>query len=285
LTHPFRLGLVGAQIKWSMAPRFHIAVARRLGIELDYVLLEQDSTPRPDVPAVVARLRRQGYGGINITYPFKEAAIDIADHVEPGVRALGALNTLVFDDAGVRGFNTDHSGLLRLWAQRGGWEPGTVAVVGAGGVGRAAAFALAALGADELRIFDRERDRSEHLAMALRAAHPTIPVRIFESSDRAIVGAQGVFNGTPVGMHFMPGSAVDLALIRDQAWVFDAIYAPLRTPLVTRALEQQITTFTGFDLFISQATDAFGHFTGVEPARALVDEVEAELLPIAETLC
>ena len=93
----------------------------------------------------------------------------------------------------------------------------------------------------------------------------------------AVAGADGVFNATPVGMHFSPGAPIDLDLIREQRWVFDAIYSPLRTELIGRAIEVGLTTYTGLDLFIGQGVDAFRHFTGIDLPIEVVADIEDDL--------
>lgn len=271
-----RLGLVGSQIGRSLAPRFHVEAARKVGIELTYDLFEHLPQELSSLASIVADLRRSGLAGINVTYPFKTAALGLTDETATGIETLGAVNTLIFRGATTCGFNTDYSGLIWRWMQLGAGSPGVVAVLGAGGVGRAAAFAFARLGADEIRIHDIDGERATGLVAALGEAYPGLTVGEGGAVD-AVVGASGVFNATPVGMHFMPGSPIDLRLITDQAWVFDAIYAPFETPLLCRGVEVGMRTFNGFDLFIGQGVDAFRHFTDIELPADVVTAVERDL--------
>src|SRR4029453_11933361 len=98
--------------------------------------------------------------------PFKECAAQAVRNLPEHLRQLGAVNTIRFDDgAAASGFNTDFTGFKRAFQN--GFprrEPGVVAIVGTGGAGRAIAFALAALGASEVRLFDLDRSRCERLA-------------------------------------------------------------------------------------------------------------------------
>ena len=272
-----RLGLVGSQIGRSLAPRFHVAAADRLGIDLTYDLFEHDPEELPSLSSIVAELRQRGLAGINVTYPFKTAALDLADEMEPEVEMLGALNTLVFRGATTHGFNTDHSGLVWRWRHLDAGPPGVVAVLGAGGVGRAGAFAFADLAADGIRVYDVDLTRARAVVSALHRAHPGLRADVSEDAVGAVAGADGVFNATPVGMHFSPGAPIDLSLIREQRWVFDAIYAPLRTELITRAIEVGVKILTGLDLFIGQGVDAFRHFTGIDLPTEVVDAIEIDL--------
>ena len=90
----------------------------------------------------------------------------------------------------------------------------------------------------------------------------------------AVEGVDGVVNGTPVGMYFQPGTPVDLAAIGRQRWIFDAIYSPVETELMTRAADEGMQRITGLDLFIGQAIDSFEIFTGHRLEPAAVADLE-----------
>ena len=206
------------------------------------------------------------------------------DLAGPGVNSIGAVNTLVFGpDHVVSGFNTDHSGLQRRWRERMGAEtPGTVAIIGAGGVGRAAAFAFAGLGAEEIRVSDLDPGRAAKLVDDLLRSYPGTAVSR-ATQEAAVRAATGIFNGTPLGMHFSPGTPVSLDAIGGQQWLFDAVYTPVHTPLVQRAMEAGLMVFDGLELFLGQALDAFQHFTGIDLPDEVATGVEIEmraLLPI-----
>ena len=97
------------------------------------------------------------------------------------------------------------------------------------------------------------------------------------SAEEAVDGADGVVNGTPVGMYFQPGSPVELPAIREQQWIFDAIYSPVETELMTHAAEMNLARLTGFDLFIGQGIGAFEIFTGCVLEQSAIEELEARL--------
>ena len=107
-----------------------------------------------------------------------------------------------------------------------------VALIGAGGVGKAIAFALANLGVAELGIFDADRAKAEALVMQLRGR---LQVRVADDVAGALRDAAGVVNATPVGMLPDRGMAVPQALLHRDLWVADAVYTPLWTPLLTAA--------------------------------------------------
>ena len=116
-------------------------------------------------------VHRLGFAGVNVTFPYKEAVVALLDDLSPEAAAMGAVNTVVVRDDRLVGHNTDTTGFARAAAglvASGG--QGSVAVIGAGGVGKAIAFALVKLGVGELRIFDAERanatgSRRTHFAL------------------------------------------------------------------------------------------------------------------------
>jgi shikimate dehydrogenase len=154
---------------------------------------------------------------------------------------------------------------------------GAVALVGAGGVGKAIAFALVSLGVRELRIVDADRSKAETLAALLRNH---AGVRVSDTIDTALRGAVGLVNGTPVGMLPNRDSPVPDTLLHSGLWVADAIYSPLWTPLLTAAKAKGARVMTGRELAIHQAADGFRLFTGaaapVEAIAAAFDGVMAK---------
>ncbi|HEY5890859.1 MAG TPA: shikimate dehydrogenase [Acidimicrobiia bacterium] len=284
MTTQVQLGLIGSQISHSLAPRFHELAGLHSGLNVSYELIQLEPDQEGDLSDVLARLRDRGFRGVNVTYPFKQRVLDFVDRLEKDISDLGAVNTVVFDDGATHGYNTDYSGLVNRWVGAGRDQPGQVALLGAGGVGRAAAFAFAALGADQLRVVDPEKSRARDLVAALSSSYPDLAVDLVDSQTDAVAGADGVFNATPVGMYFNPGSPVDLSAIVDQRWVYDAIYAPVRTPLIIRAEQMGILTLDGFELFIGQGIDAYSKFIGTPLPVEISRQVERTLRPIVEQL-
>ena len=262
-----RLGLIGDNIAASRAPRLHGAAGRMRGVEITYDLL---------VPAELGvgfdelfeRCAAADYRGINITHPYKERAAERVEIESPLVRAMGAVNTILFEPAGARGFNTDHSGFLAAWRAR--FEParpGIVCQVGAGGVGKAVAFGLAELGAEAVRLVDLDRARAERLAAALREVRPGIEVEVLASLEESASGAHGIVNCSPVGMVGHEGTPVPRGLMRGAAWAFDAVYTPVDTRFLADAQATGLDTLSGYELFFEQGMDCTEIFLGAPVDR------------------
>lgn len=277
-----RLGLIGTAIQASRMPMLQRLAAARTGQTIDYVLHDLESDPEA-FDRTFDACRDAGYRGVNVTHPFKEVAARRVRIDDPRVAAIGAVNTVLFDGDGTgrdgaRGFNTDHGGFLWAWRRRfGDAAPGRVALIGTGGVGRAIAFALAALGADEIRLFDVETPKARALADALAGVAAGTAITIAASCDDAVADADGILNATPIGMHHHPGCPVPKGSIGSQRWAFDAIYTPMQTEFLTVAAACGIETLSGFDLFLGQGVDGFEIFTGVRLSDADVAVIEAEI--------
>ena len=246
----------------------HEQAADALGVRCHYQLIEVAGADAAGLRALLDGVRRLGFAGVNVTFPYKEAVVPLLDEMSPAARAIGAVNTVVVRDGRLIGHNTDTTGFERAIGDLvAGSNHGPVALIGAGGVGKAIAFALANLGVVEISIFDADRVKAERLAMQLRGR---MEARVADDVANALQSAAGVVNGTPVGMLPDRGMAVPEALLHRDLWVADAVYTPLWTPLLTAARARGAKVMTGRELAIYQAADAFELFTGLKPSVAAI---------------
>jgi len=256
-----KLGLIGDNIAQSRAPQLHRLAGTQHAIEVTYDLLVP-AQRNQDFDGVFNACRREGYRGINVTYPYKELAASRVKITDERVAAMGAINTVLFNDGGPIGFNTDYSGFIRAFRNSGAArQPGTCCIIGAGGVGRALAFALVTLQAREIRLFDRDSNRAQALAADLRTLAHTGAITTHSSSAQAVEGADGVMNATPVGMVGMEGMPLDKALISGFHWAFDAVYTPVDTAFLRACKQSGAHVITGYELFFFQGVDAWAHFS------------------------
>lgn len=262
-------GLIGAPIAHSASPAMHERAAEALGLRGHYQLIEVAGADATGLGMMLEGVRRLGFAGVNVTYPYKEAVVPLLDELAPGAAAMGAVNTVVVRDGRLTGHNTDTTGFARAVAPLLAPAGNAVAVIGAGGVGKAIAFALASLKVADIRIFDSEPARAEKLASLLARQGGA---KVAGSVDDALDGATGLVNGTPVGMLPNRDTPVPAALLRADLWVADAVYSPLITPLLAAAREKGARIMTGRELAIYQAADAFELFTGLAPSTKVMGE-------------
>ncbi|MET4388595.1 shikimate dehydrogenase [Bradyrhizobium sp. F1.4.3] len=268
-------GLIGAPIAHSASPAMHERAAEALGLRGHYQLIEVAGADATGLSMMLEGVRRLGFAGVNVTFPYKEAVVPLLDALAPGAAAMGAVNTVVVKDGRLTGHNTDTTGFARAVAPLLAQSGNAVAVIGAGGVGKAIAFALASLDVADLRIFDSETARAEKLAALLAKQGGA---RMAASIEDALEGASGLVNGTPVGMLPNRGMPVPAALLHDKLWVADAVYSPLITPLLAAAQAKGARIMTGRELAIYQAADAFELFTGLAPSTEVMGEAFDEVM-------
>ncbi len=241
----------------------HESAAAALGLRCHYQLIEVAGADRDALRAMLEGVRGLGFAGVNITFPYKEAVVELLDELAPGAAAMQAVNTVAVRDGRLIGHNTDSTGFARAAADLvAGTGRKPVAIIGAGGVGKAIAFALASLGVSEIRVFDSARAKAGALAALLGGRSSIVVTDSVEAALRS--------RGTPV-----PD-----ALLHPGLWVADAVYSPLYTPLLKAAKAKGARIMTGRDLAICQAADAFELFTGLVPSidviGAAFDAVMAE---------
>lgn len=263
-----RLGLIGDNIAASHAPRLHRSAGALVGLDVTYdslVPVEEGL----DFDALFTRCEARGYRGLNITHPYKVRAAERVRISDPLVRAMGAINTVLFEDDGPTGFNTDYTGFVEA-IRRGlrSRPPGTVTLAGAGGVGKAMAFGLVALGARGIRIVDKDRPRAEALAEAVRLVAGETNASVADNVKDAAAGADGLLNATPIGMVGYSGNVFSSVHISGASWAFDAIYTPRETEFLRAARAGGLQVIDGYELFFYQGVDAWRLFHGNSPDEA-----------------
>ncbi|HEX2115260.1 MAG TPA: shikimate dehydrogenase [Alphaproteobacteria bacterium] len=269
------LGLIGAKISRSITPAMHEAAARALGFEIYYHLIDTEALglTTQDLPRMLDGVRALGFTGVNVTHPFKEAVVAHLDAVEGAAAALGSVNTVVLSGSRLVGHNTDYTGFITGWRRAfRTLAPGQVALIGTGGVGRAIAHGLVALGATALLLVDIDARRAQALALEMGNVHPSVAVAVAPDAGTAMKGADGAVNATPIGMYAYPGNPAPAGAFAGLKWAADAIYTPLETEFIVAARRAGAAVMSGQELAIGQAVDAFALFLGrpapVEAMRA-----------------
>jgi shikimate dehydrogenase len=264
----FLTGLIGAGIGSSLSPPLHEREAAALGLRYAYRTLDSDVLGA-DVRALLARAREEGYDGVNVTHPWKQAVIEELDELDDVAAAVGAVNTVVIRDGRATGHNTDATGFAES-VERGlpGARLGRVVLLGAGGAGSALAHALRGLGVEDLEIVDADRERAAALARAVGG-------RTGEPGD--VAHADGLVHATPTGMVGHEGIALDPGLLHEDLWVADIVYRPLETELLRAARERGCRTLDGGGMVVFQAAASLELFTGLRPDRERMLRHFAEL--------
>ena len=261
----FLCGLIGSGIQGSLTPAMHEREAAAQGLRCDYRLIDLDvlGVGIEALPRLLADAERQGYSGLNITFPCKQAVVPLLQELSPEARALGAVNTVLLGNGRRVGHNTDVTGFAESF-RRGlpGAKLDRVLLLGAGGAGSAVGHAALALGAATLLVHDLEAASAERLAARLQVPFPKARVSAAADVAQAMAAVDGLIHCTPTGMLQCPGMPLEAKLLEQRHWVADVVYVPLETELLRAARAEGCRTLDGGGMAVFQAVGAFRLFTG-----------------------
>lgn len=272
------IGLVGNGIGRSLSPLLHHREADRQNIRLIYTTIDSHELglDAADLPDLLRWARTLGFRGLNVTYPFKQAIVEHLDELSSEARAVGAVNTVVFEGGRAKGYNTDWSGFRRSFERSFAQVPqDRVVQLGAGGAGSAVAHAMLTIGAGHLTLVDLDIEKAKQLGEVLAGEFGATRVSTGAPADLAslLATADGVINTTPIGMAHHPGSPIPESDLRPDLWVADIVYRPTETALLRAAAAIGAPTLNGTGMNVFQAVAAFEYFTG---ATATVDGMLAD---------
>lgn len=249
--------IIGNPVSKSLSPYMQNAAFREKGLDAVFIPMEVKDLGR----FMREFIRGSGlnFGGFAVTMPHKETIIPYLDEIDETAKAVGAVNTVKFENGKLNGFNTDIDGILEpLRMEYGDLSGARVAVLGAGGAARAAVYALKKESA-EITIFARDAKKGGKLSKTF--GPKSLPMPVKELNDFDIV-----INATPLGMK--PGQE-NLSLIKADAFgdvkvVFDLVTVPAETGLIKQAKQAGIRTIGGVEMLIAQGIKQFEIWTGLE---------------------
>ncbi|WP_072369931.1 shikimate dehydrogenase [Hyphomicrobium sp. NDB2Meth4] len=272
-----RACVIGWPIEHSRSPIIHGYWLMKYGIDGSYI----KEAVRPDEVADFLRsLDRRGFVGCNVTVPHKELAYAIADEREASARAVQAANTLWLEGGKLHAANTDTYGFMtNLDHAAPAWKAhdGPACVLGAGGAARAIVHGVLEAGVDEVRIFNRTRQRAEVLAETFG---PRVKVFDWDARSEASREACVLVNTTAAGLKGAGTLGMDFAGFNPDCVVADIVYVPLETELLAEARKEGLRTVDGLGMLLYQAVPGFEKWFGVRPQ--VTDELRAILIADVE---
>jgi shikimate dehydrogenase len=251
-----RLGVLGWPVDHSRSPAMQNAALAEVGLtDWRYQLLP---VPPELFAETVRGLGEIGFVGANVTIPHKTAALELADEVSARAQAIGAANTLLFRrDGAIWADNTDGPGLIAALAAREVTLAGrSVQVLGAGGTGRAAVWALLDAGAD-VRVWNRTPARAVALCADLggRAVDEPEPADLLIQCSAAGLGDNSDLPDFKL-------LAPDADGLGGYEIVVDFVYKQDGGSLLQAARRQGATVIDGLELLVRQGALSFELFTG-----------------------
>jgi shikimate dehydrogenase len=258
-----RACVIGWPVAHSRSPVIHRYWLKLYGLDGAY---EMEAVRPEDIGGFLKSLGERGYAGANVTLPHKEAALAAAVRPDEAARTIGAANTLWLDEAGLlHASNTDAYGFMtHLAAEAPDWNKGErpVAVLGAGGGGRAILHGLIEAGASRILLANRTEGRAKALAEGFG---DRVSVIAWADRNRALAGCGLLVNTTSLGMTGKPPLDIDLAALPRDAIVADIVYSPLETPLLAAARARGNRVVDGLGMLLHQAVPGFERWFGVRP--------------------
>lgn len=265
-------GVVADPVGHSLSPQIHNAAFGAAEVDAVYVPFR---VPFDTLGQFMEDVPRLGIRGLSVTIPHKEAIAKFLTKVDPAVKGIGAVNTVLFKGRDALGYNTDYKAAMDCLenALGGAVAPGIrsplknkkVLVLGAGGVARAMMYGLQRRGA-RTTIASRTRPRAQFLA-------DTFGGRCIDWQARHVADIDIIINCTPVGMHpNVDESPFNKSHLKPSMVVFDTVYNPESTLLLKEARAHGCRIATGVEMFIRQAALQFLLFTGKEAPEALMRE-------------
>jgi shikimate dehydrogenase len=257
-----RLAVLGHPVAHSRSPAMQNAALEALGLAAEWEYGAVDVEPREFADRVRA-LPGEGYVGVNVTSPHKEAALAIADEASAAAGEIGAANTLSFAEGAIHAENTDATGLLSALPEPPGGK--AALVLGAGGSARAAAWALAGRAAT-VSVWNRTAERAEELVADLPDPEGRLAA-IGEDAARSgsfelIVNCTAVGMGCEDPFEQLP---LDPEQFDEGTTVVDLVYAGPGSRLVRAARDRGATAVDGLEVLVRQGGESLRLWTGMEP--------------------
>lgn len=256
-----RLQVIGDPVLHSRSPAIHASMLAALGLDIEYTA---HVVRRGELPDYLRWARENGVTGFNATMPHKEELLPLLDEIDPAARTVGAVNTVCLRDGKWVGFNTDGGGAVAA-LKNAGMDPNrrTVTLLGAGGAAKAVALALSQAGAERVFVCNRTLSRAQELC-----AHDPLgrlsPNGFDPGALRRMAGqSQLLVNCTNLGMEGCPHQFEDFSFLDalpPDAGVFDLIYHPAETKLLSQARRRGLDTLNGLPMLVNQAVLALEHF-------------------------
>jgi 3-dehydroquinate dehydratase/shikimate dehydrogenase len=256
-------GVIGDPVSKSLSPYMHNPAFQAKGIDAVFMHLEVKDLKRFITEFIPGS--RLNFGGLSVTMPHKQAIIPYLDGIDDAAKAIGAVNTVKFEDGKVYGYNTDAHGFIEpLKKAYGDLNGAKAALLGAGGAARACAYALKKEGAG-VTVFVRDVGKAAAFAGEFG----------IDALDLASLDASGfdiLVNATPVGMRAgeEDQTLLNAGRLKDVKLVFDLITKPAETALMREAKKAGIPIIGGVEMLIAQGIKQFEIWTGQKAPAGLM---------------
>ncbi|HNR44981.1 MAG TPA: shikimate dehydrogenase [Methanofastidiosum sp.] len=261
-------GLIGNPVKESIGYYVHNKLFSYYNMDAVYLNFLVD-----DLDRFMSSFKGQ-FKGLCVTMPFKERIVPFLNKIDTMAQKIGAINTIKKNNECLFGTNTDWIGAVYSIEKLTSINNKKVLILGAGGAGKAIAFGIANRQGE---VIISNRDEKKALELSKNLGAETV---LWE--DRNDVEFDILVNATKIGMTPEENNCPmeDSFFTKDLSGitVFDAVYSPLETRLLTRSREQGAKIANGLDMYIGQAMVQFELWTGIKPSSEKMEKFSKEAL-------
>ncbi len=207
------------------------------------------------------------YDGLNVTIPYKELAFSICDEVDEVARNTKSVNTIVYRDGKICGYNTDVFGFTEMVKSAGiDFSGKNVLVLGSGGTSKTAVYSAKMMSAKSVTVVSRNGEVNYN--------------NVYSMTDTGII-----VNTTPVGMYpNCDATPLDISRFSSLSGVVDVIYNPKKTELLRHAELLSVPRCNGLYMLSAQGLRAAEIFLGKSLSPALAKNAERGVLSLTENI-
>ncbi|MBU4560839.1 shikimate dehydrogenase [bacterium] len=277
------VGLIGYPIGHTLSPAMHNRAFEYL--DLNYLYLPFP-VKESNLKEALRALPALSVVGVNVTLPYKERVLEYLDEVSEEAELTQAVNTILVKDSRLIGYNTDGKGFVTSLKKGAEFNPRDkkVVIIGAGGASRAVSIGLAKEGVEKITLIDIVFNKAQSLASHIAKNISKVEVAAVkeEGLGKEVREADILINATPLGMKPDDSLPIDPKLLHPNLLVYDLIYNPSKTKLLSEAERIGAKTLNGIGMLLYQGALAFTIWTGREApievmARALKEELKTQV--------
>ncbi len=270
-------GIVANPIKHSISPLMHNTSFKHLGINSIYMAFE---IQKDHLESFIQSVRTLDIKGFNVSMPFKEEIIPYLDELSEEARLCQAVNTVKNSDGKLIGHISDGEGFILSFKEK-NWaiDGHKFVVLGAGGACKSIVASLAKYNAKEIVVYNRRYksfidEMNEHFDTLITYKD----LYDKESLKKDLSDAYMLINTTSIGMNESDECLIDESFLSDSIKVYDIIYKPLETKLLTLAKNKNLDYMNGINMLIYQGAVSFKYWTGHDmPIDIVKNKIEGEI--------
>lgn len=264
------IGIIGKNIENSLSPLIHNKIILKYSLNFCYLPFKVTEN---DLSKAIQGIKALSIRGANITFPYKEKAIEFLDELEESARRIGAVNTIVNNKGFLTGYNTDVIGFKKSLQEDGKFviKEKKAVILGAGGVARAVVYALLEEEIEKICIFNRTLEKAKKIKQNLSSFFPKSRISVFpleeEDLKDKIEKAHLLVNTTSLGMAPRVDNTPlpDEKLFHPNLLVYDLIYHPAKTLFLRQAERAGAKIINGLPMLVYQGIESFYLWTGFKP--------------------